>query len=251
MGDTTDIIIPVHGRADLLSACLTSLARGDGKFIETTYVVDDASPPAEKRDLRAAAAGHPLHIEWLILEHRSGFVGAANAGWKTASGPVAVVLNNDVAVGPNTITTLCDTLSRESDVAAVGPTSDNPRDLFQYRRTAVLRAAAAPASYLTAMCLAIRRSAIGEVPFDSVYAPGYFEDLDLSCRLRTTGWRLSIAENAAVHHIGAATYSACAGLSALMERNYATFAARWNFLPTHGTLERALHLAGRMNRSGL
>jgi len=258
MRSAADIVIPMHGRADLLTTCLTALDRGNGGAIETVYVVDDASPEDEASRARASCAGRRIRVEWLRLHARSGFLSAAMAGWAASNRPITIVMNSDTVPAPGAIAALCDILDREADIAAVAPVSDNPRDLFQYRRGAHPVAApceeggvaAAPgggfmaAEYLTAMCLAIRRAAVGAQLFDTTYSPGYFEDLDLCCRLRTSGWRLAIAEQAFVHHLGGATFGEGAEWTSLVTGNYGRFTARWGWLPSHAALDEALASAG-------
>jgi GT2 family glycosyltransferase len=69
-----------------------------------------------------------------------------------------------------------------------------------------------------------------------VFSPGYFEDLDLSCRLRMAGWRLAIVENCRIHHQGRATFQLDPDLPSIISRNYETFAGRWSHLPEHDDL---------------
>jgi GT2 family glycosyltransferase len=243
MRDIADVFIPMHGRSDLLAACLTALERGNSEAIGTVFVVDDASPREEALRARTVCSGRSIRTEFIALDARSGFVAAANAAWTASHAEIGVVLNNDTEPAPGAIGALCRILTSEDDVAAVGATSDNPRDLFQYRPEPAMHRTPTPAHYLTGMCLAIRRRAVGTTLFDAAYSPGYFEDLDLSCRLRVNGWRLAIAEDALVHHLGGATFSTTAAWSSPFERNYARFTAQWGWLPSHAALDDALQSA--------
>ncbi len=240
-----DVIIPIHGRPDLLHACLTSLERGNDGVIGTVYVVDDASPLDDARRAQAVCAGRHFPVEWIAINSRSGFVAAANAGWNASTRPITVILNNDTVLAPGTIGVIHEMLERDPQLAATAPASDNPRDLFQYRARPGRRGTTS-ADYLTAMCLAVRRSAVGTLLFDTAYSPGYFEDLDLSCRLRTSGWQLSIGEEAIVHHLGAATFGAADDWPSPCVHNYGTFMARWGWLPSRAALDEALQAAGAL-----
>ena len=58
-------------------------------------------------------------------------------------------------------------------------------------------------------CLAVRRCAFESIDgFDEGFGLGGFEDDDLCCRLSDAGWRLVIAHEAFVHHIGHQTFDA-------------------------------------------
>jgi GT2 family glycosyltransferase len=243
-----DVIVPFHGRSSLLVQCLERLAVGPG-IRGRVYVVDDASPREESQAALREVGALALPIEWVSLSRRSGFVGAVNAAWQRAQQPVSVILNNDTLPPPDLLAKLSEILDKHDEIAAAAPTSDNPTDLYQYRAAARHDFAAAPlttprkvslAPYLTAMCLAVRREAVEGLPFDPIYSPGYFEDLDLCCRLRARGWQLAILEECRVRHLGRATFGADPNLLFLISRNYARYSARWAHVPEHRGLDLLL-----------
>lgn len=243
MAERFAVVIPVHGEADLFAECVHGIAREARDVIGTLVVVDDASPKAEAERMYAAALETGLALRWLSHMKRTGFVGAANAGWAAVQHELVLLLNSDVIVSAGTLAVIHETLSRERQYAAVAAATDNRRDLFQYRAPDDPRHDVTTATYLTAACLGLRRSAVGAELFDTCFAPGYFEDLDLSCRLRVRGWRLAIAEAARVHHVGGATFSRTADWESVFARNHATFTERWGWLPSQTGLTEALDAA--------
>ena len=94
------------------------------------------------------------------------------------------------------------------------------------------------------MCLALNRSAFDEAGgFGEEYRHGYFEDLALSCRLRTLGYRLAIREDCFVYHEGHASYrnrprdekfeiiratSSCSPINGRTCRSIPAWWKRWN-----------------------
>jgi GT2 family glycosyltransferase len=217
------------------------------------HLIDDASP--EPFEFSASPSPTPVHQ--LRLEKRTGFVGAINYAWRLCTGDISVILNNDTIPSPHLIECLAAVLEQDGSIAAAGPASDNPRDLFQFRGPVPAKPDLTPASpdgrpdkptlqysftdYLTGMCMAVRRSAIKEDwLFDPLFSPGYFEDLDLSCKLRSRGWKLGILDSEHIHHTGAATFGAEPGLDEIMLNNYFNFSSRWNHLPQHRELESLL-----------
>jgi len=241
-----DVIIPFHGRLDLVLECAAALAKND-PIGGRVFLVDDGSPsrrgdpPARAFDLLR------LPIRRISTTRRRGFVHAVNAAWAECTRPAALVLNSDAVVPPELIHHVRNALARDARLGAVAPASDNPTDLFQFQAGAPGRTRAGAGAdtievpYLTAMCLAVRRDAVGgRELFDPIFSPGYFEDLDLCCRLRAGGWRLGVLEGCRAHHIGRATFAGDPELAAHLERNYATFAARWRHLESHPELEHLL-----------
>jgi len=224
-----DVIIPFHDRHDLLLRCLEALSR-NARTRGHVYLVDDGSPHQPHGDTRRAIEDLRLPLRRLTLERRRGFVDAVNHAWRYCDQPLTLILNNDVVVMADLVAGLTACLTADERLVAVAPASDNPTDLFQYRATPHASGLTF-VPYLTAMCLAVRRKAIGAGQlFDPVYAPGYFEDFDLSCRLRADGGKLGVFEDCRVHHTGKATFRHDRSLSAYLTRNYRTFAARWGHL---------------------
>jgi len=177
------------------------------------------------------------------LKKRVGFVGAVNHAWSKCTAEITVILNSDTIPGPHLVDNLMAVLKNDKCIAAIGPTSDNPKDLFQYR-VVLMNGFSLHYSftdYLTGMCLAIRRSAVpGQLLFDLTYAPGYFEDLDLCCRLKQNGWKLAILESERIHHEGAATFGEEPSLEDVLQNNYSRFSSKWGHLPEHHKLDLLL-----------
>jgi O-antigen biosynthesis protein len=234
-----DVIVPFHGRVDLLTRCLESLARNNS-IGGSVYVVDDASQGGMDARTRRAVGELRLPIRWLTLETRHGFTGAVNVAWEQCRAGVVLVLNNDVLLPPNLVRRLDEAFSSDERIAAAAPTSDNPVDLFQYRSSPAHRGST-EVDYLTAMCIGVRRAAVGPGPlFDPGFGPGYFEDLDLCCRFRSRGWTLAVLEDCRASHLGRATFGDLPHLEWLVLRNYDLFFARWGQLPSHPELDRLL-----------
>lgn len=255
---TLDILIPYHGNIPLLQQCLDPLLRSSAYTglcacaKPTIYLIDDGSP----KSLDVSFGTGAIPVKRLRLNERSGFVAAVNHGWSLSSGDIVIVLNSDTIPDAELPGRLAAVFEKEAQIAAAGPVSDNPRDLFQYepwtRRHQAADAAdqgaeAAEAlpyiftDYLTGMCMAVRRAAIKESwLFDPSFSPGYFEDLDLCCKLRHRGWKLAIVPGAYVRHGGAATFGNAPDVQAIRMNNYSKFSARWGHLPEHATLDQYL-----------
>lgn len=241
-----DVLIPFHENIELLLRCLKALCTAPPPDA-TICLVDDGSPRRAALRVRQMIGCLPLPIRLISLPQKAGFIAAVNQAWAQSKSEVSVVLNNDTVPAPDLLPMLTAVLYRYGRIAAVAPESDNPADLYQYRPglscdpdsdASPGAVAASPAPYLTAMCLAIRRRAVGrKLLFDPVYSPGYFEDLDLSCWLRASGWSLAILKGYRIHHTGQATFKSEPGLMLHRQRNYATFSARWAHLPEHRELD--------------
>ncbi len=234
-----DIILPFHNGVDMLIPCLGALATA--RTDANVFLVDDGSKTTERQRAQRAATALPLRVTWITSPQRLKFVKAVNFAWQRCTSPVVVILNSDTVPPAGLLSKLTSALDDHPGLAAVAPTSDNPVDLYQHRLRKP-RPHSGPSNditdvpYLTAMCLAIRRSAVGGQIFDPAFSPGYFEDLDLSCRLRSAGWRLSVVEACRIRHLGQGTFGRDPERGKIVSRNYSRFASRWSHMPEHSDL---------------
>lgn len=259
---TVDIVVPFYNRADLLSLCLRALARAAGAELGRVIVVDDASRAEERAALEGLRGAISLPLEIEAHAENRGFVAAIRTGMARVDAPRVILLNSDTIPTPGFARDLCAVLEERPEVKAAAPVSNANSDLFQYRGAAevplgtpqemladIARVCAqlrreragqvTGAPYLTGMCLALDTEVFRRMGcFSDEYEHGYFEDLDLSCRLRAAGHTLAVREDCFVYHRGQGSYR-------LMERgehgrrmqaNFKRFCERWGHLPEHRLL---------------
>jgi GT2 family glycosyltransferase len=177
-----------------------------------------------------------------------GFGPAVNQAALRARAPLLLVLNTDALVHPGWLPPLRGVLDAEPDVAAVSPRLLHLDGTVQEAGSIVwgdaevwpygaTRAAGEPeyrfrrdVDYASAACLLFRRSAFVDAGgFDSVYAPAYYEDVDLSLRLWERGLRTVCQPQSQVTHAGGASTDR-GHRARLLERNRSVFVERWRQL---------------------
>lgn len=264
-----DIVVPFYEQAQLAVRCLKSVEISCGSR-NRVIVVDDGSSEAQRELLTASIAALALDVVVLVHPVNRGFREAATTGLQAVSGSHAILLNTDTIVTPDFDLLLLDAFC-EPHVAAAAPVSGHPTDLYQYRPALAERAAPdrgdafrvvahmaararragrrlTSAPYLTGMCLALDRSALEAAGgFDSSYRHGYFEDLALSCRLRSLGYRLVVREDCFVYHEGHASYRTRPQDEKIanITHNFTLFSTDWGHLPEHADLVSRMELAGK------
>ena len=265
-----DLIVPFYNQGAKLRACLRALDASISAGARI-LLVDDASAPEEAAIARSTAAAMRHPVEFIVHESNRGFRDSVMDGISASTQDYVILVNSDTIVTPGFADLLVEVLRRAPDVAAVAPVSNTNADLFQYRPgfpetspdfASLVKAVLAHAKsrrvehagkvteapYLTGMCLAFNRAAAEEVGwFGSDYVHGYFEDLDLCCRLRAAGRRLALREDCFVYHAGHASYGSMdrAWLVPALMNNYRLFSARWEHLPEHESLLRLIRQAGQ------
>jgi len=263
-----DIIIPFHNGYELLLPCLRAVEVSgfrEGRII----LVDDASEMAIHQKVARLTEKLSAPVSLLRAEVNRGFRDSVLEGFAAGENPYVILLNSDTIATPGFATRLVTVLEKYPTIKAVAPVSNVAADLYQYRAgfdeldgaislpERIARYAAelsqrqrgkiTRAPYLTAMCLAFSREAfqaVGGLPGD--YIHGYFEDIDLSCRLREAGHELAIREDCFVYHKGHGSYGAAdrEWLVPAIMNNYRQFSARWGHLPEHGDLVARIRYAG-------
>lgn len=231
------IVIPAYGGQDDVEKCLQSLRKVDD-LIHEIVVVDDASPEKIHVPETALLLRNPTNI---------GFAGSCNVGWRSTSGDVVVFLNSDTVVTRAGFVRLIETLTSSGSIAAAGPMSNaaghGQAAVFTYQNLDTLELFAEDfaeravpdqdTDMLVGFCMAVKRGPLEEVgAFDERFGTGYFEDNDLSYRLRRAGYRLVIAARAFIHHVGSRSMDRMSAGGAFepheaLTKNEAVFRAKW------------------------
>jgi GT2 family glycosyltransferase len=164
------------------------------------------------------AATHPGRAQLLMKRRNEGFAHACNTGFAHARNPVVLLLNNDVEVEVGTIAPLvghfaqpdvfavaCQTTNLETGVASgVGKLGRFSRGFLRVHAGYVPvdpAAGAYPSIFASGGASAFSREKLEELGgFDTLYAPFYWEDVELSYRAWKRGWRVLFEARSRVRH---------------------------------------------------
>lgn len=205
-------------------------------------VVDNGSPSHGEAELKAAL---PAGVEVLRLPRNRGFGGGMNAGMRQVLEDPAtdsvLFLNNDTRCPPELVGAMRAVLAADPAAGLVGcdmegagggesaPAGYRLGRVFGYPRPC--RPGEAP-DYVQASCILLPRDvaeAIGG--FDEDYR-FFFEDADLSLRVRRLGRTLAIVPGVKIFHYGSATIGANDGRKAAWFRTgYRIFLRKWYSFP--------------------
>lgn len=208
------IVIPSCRRADLLRRCLASVARHAPPDTEI-IVVDDASRDAVASTTAAEFAGARV----LRLAHRSGFCVAVNCGIREARAPIVELLNDDTEVeagwadaalqafsDPSVVAVAPLVLRRKTDGTSCIDSAGDTYHLGGFAQKRASGAAAelslppAPVFGASASSAFYRRDALLRIGLFPESFGSYFEDVDVSFRLRHAGGRIVFAPQSRVWH---------------------------------------------------
>ena len=217
---SVEIIVCVYNALDVTKTCLDSI-RAKTTLPYFLTIVDDASA-AEVRDyLKAFAA---VHDEARVLSNPTniGYSKSANRGIKAARADWIVLLNSDAIVTAGWLEGLMDCALTDDAVAAAGPLSNAAS--IQTIVNGDLLSAAAPettaalvkrlskrrypkVAFICGFCVLVSKAALEMIGYlDEANFSDYGVDGNMSLALLAAGYKLSVADDIYVHHVGAATF---------------------------------------------
>ena len=219
------IVIPSHNRAELLRLCLASVARFAPPRTEL-IVVDDGSPGAI-----VSKTASEFGVKVIRHAKARGFCAAANAGIAAATAPVVELLNDDAEVTEGwadaalawfaddrvaAVAPLVLQNDPERRVRGLPPLIDTAGDEYdrggfaRKRRHGLVATANArsPQSVFGASACAAfyRREAVLRAGGFPEHFQAYFEDVDLSFRLRRLGYDIVYDTASIVWHRVSSSY---------------------------------------------
>lgn len=189
------VIVPAHGRPDLLDGCLAALAASDEPDL-SVLVVDDASDPP----IAPVAQRHGFEVLRLDGEPR-GPAYARNRGAERCDAPVLVFVDADVRVHPGTLTHFARALADDPSLDAVFGSYDDrpsaPGTVSQFRNLLHHfhhQQGAGDAETFWSGCGAVRSEAFRSAGgFDAARFPRpSVEDIDFGMRIRRSGHRIAL-----------------------------------------------------------
>ncbi len=200
------IVIPVYNNHEMTQDCLEAVKANTQDF-EIIIIDNGSTPPIEGATIRN--------------ETNLGFPKAVNQGIRAARGETIILLNNDVIVTPGWADRI---LHRLETFAIVAPLANYCAGLQQqialktYNDEKSLNDAAEEWSrehageflevnFVIGFCMAFKKSLWEELGgFDESLWPCSGEEIDFCFKAREKGYKIAIARDAYVHHIGSQTF---------------------------------------------
>ena len=223
------ILVNWNGQTDTL-ACLESLAASNGKACRV-IVVDNGSTDGSTAAIRMS---HPS-VEVIDTGENLGFTGGNNVGVRSAlagNADFVWLLNNDTTINPATLPNLLAVAERHPDFGILTPLIyyfDRPNDLwFGGSRLDLSRGEAIHDNddppgvaetirqipWASGCSMFIRRALLDELTgFDDRFFLNW-EDVDLSVRATSRGWKIGLVSTARIEHKVGRSIAASWGIGA-------------------------------------
>ena len=201
MTDADVIVLDIDG-GPMLADCLNSI-----EGAKRVIVFDNGSRvPSFHRG-----------VEIMRSEQNLGFARGANEAYRATTAPYVALVNNDVVLDPGWLAIVSEALDRDEKLAAVQTIIRRPDGRIDgagidvsdgtFRQIGYGLPVGANLSVawgVSATATLYRRAALGERLFDERLGT-YYEDVELSARLREAGWRTAVLPVVKATHRGSAS----------------------------------------------
>ncbi|HHV53908.1 MAG TPA: glycosyltransferase [Firmicutes bacterium] len=239
----TSIVIPCWNQVEVTRQCVESIFRNTSEPFEL-ILVDNGSTDGTSNYLASLAADRP-NVRVIRNTLNTGFAHACNQGIAAAKGKQILIMNNDVIVPPGWLTPMLRAL-RAPNVGLVGPRTnrisgeqqadvpygDDLRHMEGYAKERAREEAHMGrfANRIVGFCMLAKREVIERIGgFDVTFGIGNFEDDDFCIRTRLAGFKIWIADDAFVHHLGSRTFiGQKLDFARIMRSNFDVFRAKWS-----------------------
>ncbi|MEO6109543.1 MAG: glycosyltransferase [Candidatus Saccharimonadales bacterium] len=239
------IVIPAWNKVGYSLSCITSLAERLDVLKNPSFeviLVDNGSSDSTPLLKRIK------NLVYVHNEENLGFVGGCNAGFEAAKGEYVIFLNNDAEVTPDWLTTLYNTIENDASIGIVGSKIIYPNGVLQEAGGLIFKDAdglnygkfdqadsyqynyVRDVDYCSGASIIIRHSLMKKFGgFDTLYQPAYYEDTDLSFKVRKEGLRVVYQPDSVIYHIegGTAGTSTSTGFKKYQAINKDKFLKRW------------------------
>lgn len=238
------IILNWNNAALTASSIRTLLATNDYPDVEIVCV-DNGSEDADRERLDQLLSGtERVRIVWNPAN--LGFAGGMNSGVEASTGEILVLLNNDAFIGPGGLN-IVEAHLRDQGVGLLGAVTNwtgnearlpiDPKSFGEFLRVCLRERSdhageTADVANIAFFCVALRRSVWERIgSLDDRYGIGMFEDDDYCRRMTQERYKVRIARDWFVYHVGEASFSqlkTSGSYDRLFEENRASFEAKWN-----------------------
>jgi GT2 family glycosyltransferase/2-polyprenyl-3-methyl-5-hydroxy-6-metoxy-1,4-benzoquinol methylase len=247
--ELVSIVIVTWDNLALTKQCIESLMECTIYPNFEIILVDNASQDETPAYIQRLERDHSGQVKAILNSENKGFAYASNQGVEVATGSYVVFLNNDVVVSRGWLDGLLRHLEQPG-VGAVGPVTNycgnearvpvsysdfDEMQAFARERSRTFAYQFFETDVLGLFCLGIKRSILSEVGLlDERFGIGLFEDDDFSFRIRRQGYRLIVAEDVFVHHVGSASFQRLSQdeYRQVWNRNKVLFERKWD-MPWH------------------
>ena len=240
------VIVLTYNNLEINKLCIDSILNKTAYPNYELIIVDNCSKDGTREYLESLV-GTDERIKVILNTENRGFAGGNNDGIAVSTGDYVVLLNNDTVVTRGWLTAMSKHLENDLQLGMCGPVTNSigneAKIEVQYQNRKEMERFAyiyttehqnqeySDVRVLALFCTMIKRSVIDQCGvLDEQYGIGMFEDDDYAEAVKKAGFRLTVVEDAFIHHFESVSFKKLEDekFKALYEANKAKFEQKWN-----------------------
>ena len=234
------VIVLTYNNLEINKLCIDSILNKTAYPNYELIIVDNCSKDGTREYLESLV-GTDERIKVILNTENRGFAGGNNDGIAVSTGDYVVLLNNDTVVTRGWLTAMSKHLENDLQLGMCGPVTNSIGNEYQNRKemerfayiytTEHQNQEYSDVRVLALFCTMIKRSVIDQCGvLDEQYGIGMFEDDDYAEAVKKAGFRLTVVEDAFIHHFESVSFKKLEDekFKALYEANKAKFEQKWN-----------------------
>lgn len=241
------VIVLTYNNLELNKLCINSILNKTAYPNYELIIVDNKSSDGTIDYLNQLTNQNISNVKIILNEANSGFAGGNNIGIKASTGDYVLLLNNDTLVTRGWLTSLVKHLENDKKLGMCGPVTNsigneakikvlynsiNEMESFAYNYTwDNMGKQYKDPNILALFCTLIKREVIDKCGIlNEEYGVGMFEDDDYAEAVKNVGYKLTIAEDAFIHHFEGASFKKLDDVKfrKIFEENKEIFEKKWN-----------------------
>lgn len=239
----TSIIMLTYNQVEDTKNCVESLIKYTMPEYELIFI--DNGSTDETHVYLEQLKGSRDNIRLIFNDSNLGFAKANNQGIRIAEGDYILLLNNDVILTEGWLERLICCAENDPMIGVVGPSTNKAVGqqvvalTVEYEQRDIARAASlllmknagywSEAHRIIGFCMLIKKEVIEKTGMlDERFGPGGFEDYDFCLRVNQTGYKIVIANDVFVYHMGGRGYTGNnLDYDKLRQKNVQIFINKW------------------------
>ncbi len=192
---SVDIVVVGYNSARFLTRLFESLSQSEYPRQKLTVtIVDNASVDDTEGVVNSSKPTLGFPVRYLRLPRNRGFAGGANVGARAGKAEYICVVNPDTEFYPDTLKELVAAVCKDP-LIGIADARQVPHEHPKY-----FELATGETSWCSGACLLVRRSVIKEIGLFDAQFFMYCEDVDLSWRIWSAGYKCVYAPRARIVH---------------------------------------------------
>lgn len=220
------IVILTYNQLDDTKICVESLMKHTADVNYELIFVDNGSTKDDTKTYLEDLKSKYSNVKVILNETNLGFACANNQGIEISEGEYVLLLNNDVILTDGWLSRMLLIAESDKKIGIVGPctnhasgrqvvvfdgSADDDEAIQKFSKEILQKNAGFwfSVNRIIGFCVLIKREVLFNVGvLDEMFGPGGYEDFDYCMRVKQAGYKIVIAGDTFIYHVGGKGYSA-------------------------------------------